>query len=139
MVGNLPTRTLGKGFALYGGNDEADFTAKMEQAQGKQFLSAIDAMRGFGAITEVEGNKMQSSAAAMSVAQSPKDFKRAQDDYQAALVSGTRKVASRLGIPESEVMGMLNKERAALRKRPGNDGGASGSFDGDGYSVRRLD
>ncbi len=116
---------LGKGMAAYGGNAQADFAAKMEQAQGKQFLSAISAMRGFGALTEREGDKMQASAAAMSEAQTPADFKRAQDDYQSALLAGVRKVAAQSGLSESEVMSMLNAERNALKPQSAprsNDG-----------------
>ena len=116
MVGNLPKRAWGNALAVYGGNDQADFSAKMEQAQGKQFLSAIQAMKGFGQLTEVEGAKMQASVAAMSVAQRPEDFKKAQDDYQAALMSGVRKVAAKSGMREDQVMDMLNKERSALKK-----------------------
>jgi hypothetical protein len=122
MVGNFPTRTIGKGLAMYGGNDEADFSAKLEQAQGKQFLSAIEGMRGFGQLTEIEGDKMQASAAAMSIAQSPQDFKRAQDEYQAALLSGVRKVAFKLGVPEEKILEMLNNERSTLKKDSGNSG-----------------
>lgn len=115
MVGSLPTRLLGQASAIYGGNKEADFAAKMEQAQGKQFLSAIQYMSGFGQLTEVEGNKMQSSAAAMTTAQSPEAFKKAQDDYQSALLSGVRKISAKLGMPESQIMQMLNDERKALK------------------------
>jgi hypothetical protein len=151
MVGGLPTRTLGQAKAMYGGNKEADFAAKLEQSQGKQFLSAIQAMKGFGALTDVEGNKMQSAAAAMTTAQSPADFKRAQDDYQNALLSGARKVAGKLGMKETDILDMLSKERNVLKGGTGNTGrtiGTSGGWgggntpqqgDNSGFSVRRLD
>ena len=108
-------------------------------------------MKGFGALTDVEGNKMQSAAAAMTTAQSPADFKRAQDDYQNALLSGARKVAGKLGMKETDILDMLSKERNVLKGGSGNTGrtiGTSGGWgggntpqqgDNSGFSVRRLD
>lgn len=142
MVGSLPQRAFGKGFAMYGGNKQADFQAKLEQSQGKQFLSAIQYMRGFGSLTVVEGDKMQSSAAAMSTAQSPADFKRAQDDYQAALISGVRKIAPKIGMSENEVINLLNKERSTLRgdaaPRPQVNSEEVGRGNYPGFSSREL-
>lgn len=134
MVGNLPKRMVGQAMATFGGNKEADFQAKLEQSQGKQFLSAIQYMRGFGSLTVVEGDKMQSSAAAMSTAQSPADFKKAQDEYQAALISGVRKIAPKVGMSESDVLNMLNKERSSLR-----GGGLSSGAVQNGWSVQRIE
>lgn len=137
MVGNLPKRMVGQAMATFGGNKEADFQAKLEQSQGKQFLSAIQYMRGFGSLTVVEGDKMQSSAAAMSTAQSPADFKKAQDEYQAALISGVRKIAPKVGMSESDVLNMLNKERSSLRGG-GSSSGAVQNNNG-GWSVQRIE
>lgn len=109
------SRFAGKGLAAIGGNQEADFQSKFEQATGKQFLSAIESMRGFGQLTEREGDKMQSSASAMSLATNAQDFKKAQDDYQQALIAGVRKIAKQAGIPEEEAMRMISSERGALK------------------------
>lgn len=109
------SRFYGDTLAMMGGNAEADFKARFEQATGKQFLGAIEAMRGFGQLTEREGDKMQSSASAMSRATNAQDFKRAQDDYQRALLAGVRKIAKQAGVPEEEALRMLSTERQKLR------------------------
>lgn len=109
------SRFAGDALAAIGGNKEADFKSKFEQASGKQFLSAIAAMRGFGALTEREGDKMQSSASSMSRATNVDDFRKAQDEYQQALLAGVRKVAKQAGVPESDAMQMISKERNSLR------------------------
>jgi len=108
------SRFYGKAKAAIGGNKEADFSALFDQAMGKQFLSAIQSMRGFGSLTEREGDKMQSSASAMSMATNAEDFRRAQDDYQQALKAGVRKIAFKAGISEQKAMEMLSGERSRL-------------------------
>lgn len=126
------SRFFGNAKAIVGGNKEADFKAKFDQATGKQFLSAIESMRGFGALTEREGDKMQSSASAMSLATNAEDFRKAQDSYQQALLAGVRKIAAKAGIPEDEAMKMLGGERSKLKGIPMQGGGG-------GFKIERLD
>jgi len=69
------------------GSPAADFTAKLEQLKGNQFLEAFESLKGGGAITEVEGTKAEQAKARMQTSQSEAEFKRALNDFK-VIVAG---------------------------------------------------
>lgn len=70
------------------GTDARNFQVLRNQAQGQVFLDAFQALKGGGAITEVEGLKAEQAKARMDSAQSDEEFRIALNDYKAALQRG---------------------------------------------------
>lgn len=77
--------------------DAAGWKARFEQVQGQQFLAAIEYMRGFGQLTEREGQVAASAVARMNRATSQQEFKLAVRDFQKALADSTRKIQTQAG------------------------------------------
>lgn len=63
------------------GTQQRGFVALVNQAKGQVFLDAYNALRGGGAITEVEGAKAEAARARMDRAQTQEDFDAALEDY----------------------------------------------------------
>jgi hypothetical protein len=61
--------------------DSARVEGKIAQLQGDAFLSARNALRGGGAITDYEGQKAEQALTRMSQAQSVDDFNKALDEF----------------------------------------------------------
>ena len=61
------------------GGPGADFQAILQQLKGQAFLKMFDALRGAGAITEMEGAKATDALAALPLTQSEKQFKEQLD------------------------------------------------------------
>lgn len=79
------------------GTDASGWKARFEQVQGQQFLAAIEYMRGFGQLTEREGQVAASAVARMNRATSQQEFKLAVRDFQKALADATRKIQTQAG------------------------------------------
>ncbi len=58
------------------GGEAADFESKLEQLKSQQFLNNIQKMKGLGALSEAEGRKVASAAAALDLTMSDKRFKQ---------------------------------------------------------------
>jgi len=58
------------------GGEAADFESKLEQLKSQQFLNNIQKMKGLGALSEAEGRKVASAAAALDLSMSEKRFKK---------------------------------------------------------------
>lgn len=69
------------------GSPAADFTAKLEQLGGKQFLEAFQSLKGGGQITEVEGTKATNAIARMQTSQSEREFLNGLNEFK-LIVSG---------------------------------------------------
>jgi hypothetical protein len=69
----------------------------MDQVQGGAFLTAIDTLRGTGAITEVEGAKATAAKNRMSTATSEDAFNKAAKDYLDIIEQGVKQTYSRAG------------------------------------------
>lgn len=101
--------------AALGGNPQADFLAKHNQATGRQFLSGIEFMRGFGQLTQIEGQTAQQAVAEMDRSTDAESYKKASQKYDAAIRAGIRKIAGQAGIPEDELLNRLSNEQKRLR------------------------
>jgi hypothetical protein len=79
------------------GTPQADFRSRLDQVQGGAFLTAIDTLRGTGAITEVEGTKATSAKNRMSTATSEKEFQSAAKDYLDIIEQGVKQTYIKAG------------------------------------------
>jgi hypothetical protein len=79
------------------GTPQADFRSRLDQVQGGAFLTAIDTLRGTGAITEVEGTKATSAKNRMSTATSEKEFQSAAKDYLDIIEQGVKQIYIKAG------------------------------------------
>jgi len=66
--------------------DERSVAADMQQIYGKSFLASIENMRGFGALSDAEGAKVQAAANTLA------DMKQGDARYQEALVRYRKQV-----------------------------------------------
>lgn len=79
------------------GTPQADFRSRLDQVQGGAFLTAIDTLRGTGAITEVEGTKATAAKNRMSTATSEAEFNKATKDYLDIIEQGVKQTYGKAG------------------------------------------
>ena len=87
-----PNRTAGTGAsALFNGIPATkgyDFNAKVEQAKSGAFMTAIQQMRGMGALSNAEGSTATAAVTRMNAAMSEEGFLAALDDYEKIIKQG---------------------------------------------------
>lgn len=82
------------------GNDQsADAIALIETLGSQAFLSQIPAMKGQGALSNAEGEKLQSALTNLSRAQSEEQFRKNLDEAARLLKKGRETLSKRTGIP----------------------------------------
>lgn len=118
--GSVGAKGLAMGFGLrdepVSGSDEAGFMSRLDQLKGKQFLTAYEALKGGGTITEVEGAKAEKAMARMNVASSESEFKIAAKEFQDAVKSGYEKLAGKpLEGKSSSKLDRLNELKAKAK------------------------
>ena len=74
-----------------------DFSNKVEQAKSGAFLTAIQQMRGLGALSNAEGSAATAAITRMDTATSEEAFKAALDDYEKIVRQGIERAQSRIG------------------------------------------
>ncbi len=79
--------------------DAARVQSMIDQLQGGAFLQARQMLKGGGAITDYEGQKAEAAFVRMNQAQNVEDFKRALDEFNAAVQQGLRKLQGQAGVP----------------------------------------
>lgn len=99
------------------GTDARNFRVLRNQAQGQVFLDAFQALKGGGAITEVEGLKAEQAKARMDTAQSDEEFRAALNDYKAALQRGLALAEQKAGY--STGGGFGGQPAAPQQQQPG--------------------
>lgn len=90
---------LGSSLQGIGGSKAKDFAQFVAQANGTAFLKAYQAIRGSGAISNVEGEKAQTAVARMSTAQSKEGFDAALNDFEQSLRRGHEVVQRKVNQP----------------------------------------
>jgi hypothetical protein len=81
--------------------DTADFEALVETLGSQAFMSQIPKMKGAGALSEKEGDKLQSSLQNLSLKQSPERLIENVKEAQRLILKGRATLAKRSGLPES--------------------------------------
>lgn len=79
-------------------SDVADFRARVGQLQGQTFLRAFEALKGGGAITEIEGKKAEQAIGRLNQAVSETDFKAALSDLRTILDRGMEAYRRKAGV-----------------------------------------
>jgi hypothetical protein len=83
------------------GTQQRDFISMLDQAKGQAFLEAYQALKGGGAITEVEGQKATQAIGRLERTQSEAGFLAALNDLEAVIRRGVEVARSRAGQPGS--------------------------------------
>lgn len=100
-IRNDPYLDRGTGFSSLGntvrGTGGYDFQNKVDQAKSGAFLSAIETMRGLGALSNAEGQTATAAVNRMDTATSKEAFLAALDDYEKVVRQGLARAQSRLG------------------------------------------
>lgn len=108
---------------------QADVRAKIEQLKGKAFLDAYDALRGAGAITEVEGLKGETAKARLQTAQTEPAFREALADLGMVVRAGVNRgkaQASGSANRGLDITGVMNINPAATPGITINNSGGAG-------------
>jgi hypothetical protein len=118
---NHPGRVLATGASRIGqgqriiGTDAYDFEVQLKQAKGQVFLTAYQALKGSGNITEVEGQKAEQAIARMDASQSEGAFLDALDDLELVIRRGVETARKRAGAAEMpDVSSMSDEELKRL-------------------------
>lgn len=116
--GNLPA-----GLPLItGGQAGGDLAVKIQQLQGQTFLTAIDQLRGMGALSNVEGNTAKEAVACLARAQSPEEYRWALTELEATV---------RGGLERAETMLAQGTTSAPTASTPAGEQAASSGAGGD--------
>lgn len=98
-----PNKGWGTGFSSIGniipGTSGYDFQNKVEQAKSGAFLTAIQQMRGLGALSNAEGSAATAAVNRMNTSTSEAEFNAALDDYEKIVRQGMERAAKRGGAP----------------------------------------
>ena len=87
---------FGLGAQYIPGTDARGFKARHEEVLGQAFLDAFEALKGGGAITQIEGEKATSARTRMALATSEKEYMDAAREYQGVLKRGIENARSRI-------------------------------------------
>lgn len=79
------------------GTGRYGFQNLVDQAKNGAFLSAIQQMRGMGALSNAEGQAATSAITRMDTALSQQDFLKALDDYEQIVIRGVERARQRQG------------------------------------------
>lgn len=80
------------------GTAAADFTARLDQLAGKQFLEAYNTLKGGGQITEVEGKKATEAMSRLTkTGQSEAAYRQAADELKSILRLGVERARQKAG------------------------------------------
>lgn len=95
-----PNRTWGTGvtsvFNRVPSSPGYDFQKKVEQAKSGAFLTAIEQMRGLGALSNAEGQTATAAVTRMDTATSEKEFLSALSDYEKIIDQGIARAQKRI-------------------------------------------
>lgn len=78
-----------------------DFQTKVDQAKSGAFLTAIEQMRGMGALSNAEGQTATAAVTRMNTATSEREFLSALDDYEKIIKQGISRAQSKVGGAEA--------------------------------------
>ena len=97
------------------GSPEADFNTRLEQVKGKAFQEAFAALKGAGAITDIEGQKASAALARLSTAQSEEEFVKALDEFKVIVIKGQNRAQEKAGLtPNVSTEGLTDTEKQEL-------------------------
>lgn len=90
--------SVGLGGNKIAGTGRYGFQNLVDQAKSGAFLSAIQQMRGMGALSNAEGQVATAAITRMDTALSEADFRNALSDYRAVIQTGMERAQGRVGM-----------------------------------------
>ena len=96
-AGGIPLPGAGTVAGMIPGTDTSNWSARFKEVQGRQFLQAIETLRGTGAISNQEGESAKAAIARMSTSQSEEEFKTAINDFKGIVQRGVDNNRTKLG------------------------------------------
>lgn len=97
------------------GSKASDFKAKLEQLKGQQFLTEVTKLKGMGALSDTEGKKIASAAAALDLSMSEDAFKKELKYIQDAMKKARDKISKNLPKEESQDSGSMQLSPSAMK------------------------
>lgn len=102
-VRNHPGRGAGTGatsvFNVIPGTSGRDFQNRVDQLKSGAFLTAIDDLRGMGALSNAEGQTATAAITRMDTTTSEAEFNAALDDYESTVKLGRNRAQKRVKAP----------------------------------------
>lgn len=89
-----------------------DFQTKVEQAKSGAFMTAIQQMRGMGALSNAEGSTATQAVTRMNTATTEQGFLDALDAYEKIVRQGLQRAQSRQGGQQQPVQGIQAPQQA---------------------------
>lgn len=81
--------------------DVADFEALMENFDAQAFISQLPSMKGLGALSNAEGQRLSSALQSFSLKQSPERFTENVKEAQRLLQKARKSLAGKYGVPDN--------------------------------------
>lgn len=107
QIETSPYLDRGTGFSAYGnlvpGTGGYDFQNLVDQAKSGAFLTAIDQLRGMGALSNMEGQAATAAVTRINTATSKEAFLKALDDYRKIVEGARMRAAARTGGGQSQM------------------------------------
>lgn len=88
------------------GFDELGFAKKVEQLKSGAFLTAIEQLRGMGALSNAEGQTATAAITRLSTSLSASDFLEALAEYESIVAQGIARAQSKLPGGENDPLGI---------------------------------
>jgi hypothetical protein len=85
------------GFRFIPGTNASDFQSYQDQIEGAAFLSAFEALKGGGAISEKEGSKATAAKLRMKLSQSEGEYVKAAREFQEVVRTGVENARKKFG------------------------------------------
>jgi hypothetical protein len=79
------------------GGEAADAKALINKVKGSSFLTAVQNMKGFGSLSNQEGDKAQSAIAALDTSQSPAEFRKNLIEYANTIKRSVNTLSGKIG------------------------------------------
>jgi hypothetical protein len=108
------------------GSNASNAQAELDKVKGGSFLTAIQGMKGFGSLSNVEGDKAQSAIAALSQKQDEEQFKKNLIEYANTIKRSVNTFESKIGEPPSynvQEPGTKTGGMKVVGRRPANPQG----------------
>lgn len=99
VIGSLEGRMPAAASAL--DDQESDAIALIETLGSQAFLAQIPNIKGMGALSNAEGEKLQSALQNLSRAQSEKQFRASLKEAQRLVLKGRKNLSDQYGVPDT--------------------------------------
>jgi hypothetical protein len=81
--------------------DVANFEEDLKTLGSQIFLSQVPNMKGLGALTEAEGQKLQASLGSLDLRQTPERLKKNLEEIQRLTIKARNNISKQYGVPET--------------------------------------